>query len=74
MLGACGNEILANAVRSLHPHLHHTRLFNTMPHDIKPVLVEHGAILEAIERGDEDGAQRALANHLEWSWQRYVDP
>lgn len=73
MLSACGNEILARAVRNLHPHLHHARLFNSRPHGIKSVLDEHGAILEAIVRGDEDAAAAAVAHHLNISWQRYCD-
>lgn len=73
MLSACGNEILAQAVRNLHPHLHHARLFNSRPHDIKPVLEEHRAILAAISAGDEDAAQAAVAHHLGTSWQRYCD-
>ena len=35
------------------------RLINSRPHGIKPVLDEHGAILEAIVRGDEDAAAAA---------------
>ncbi|MBA4219564.1 GntR family transcriptional regulator [Bosea sp. (in: a-proteobacteria)] len=71
ILAASGNEILAQAVRSLHPHLHHARLFSRIPHDIGPMLDEHRAILAAIERGDEDGAQAAVAAHLTTSWRRY---
>ncbi|HEV7323854.1 MAG TPA: GntR family transcriptional regulator [Bosea sp. (in: a-proteobacteria)] len=73
MLSACGNEILAQAVRGLHPHLHHARLFNSRPHGIKPVLDEHRAILEAIIQGDEDAAEAAVTRHLTISWQRYCD-
>jgi len=73
ILSASGNAILAQAVRNLHPHLHHARLFNSRPHDIKPVLDEHRAILDAIVRGDEDGAEAAVAHHLNISWQRYCD-
>jgi len=73
LLSASGNAILAQAVRNLHPHLHHARLFNSRPHDIKPVLDEHRAILAAIVRGDEDGAEAAVAHHLNISWQRYCD-
>ncbi|MGO4406952.1 GntR family transcriptional regulator [Bosea sp. RAF48] len=73
ILSASGNAILAQAVRNLHPHLHHARLVNSRPHDIKPVLDEHRAILDAIVRGDEDGAEAAVAHHLNVSWQRYCD-
>jgi DNA-binding GntR family transcriptional regulator len=71
MLEASGNEVLAQAVRSLHPHLHHARLFSRTPHDIAPMLDEHRAILDAIERGDEDAAQAAVEAHLQTSWRRY---
>jgi DNA-binding GntR family transcriptional regulator len=71
VLEGAGNEILAHAVRSLHPHLHHARLFSRIPHDIAPMLDEHRVILEAIIRGDEDGAQAAVQAHLQTSWSRY---
>lgn len=71
ILEASGNEILAQAVRSLHPHLHHARLFSRVPHNIAPILDEHGAILDAVVRGDETGAQEAVEAHLRTSWQRY---
>lgn len=73
MLSSCGNEILAQAIRNLHPHLHHARLFNSRPHGIEPVLDEHRAILDAIIRGDEDTAAAAVEHHLNVSWQRYRD-
>ena len=73
LLSACGNQILAQAIRNLHPHLHHARLFNSRPHDIKPVLDEHCAILDAIVAGDGDAACAAVAHHLDISWQRYCD-
>jgi len=71
MLEGAGNEILARSVRDLHPHLHHARLFAKVPRDIAPVIVEHRAILDAIEAGEEDGAAAALERHLRASWQRY---
>jgi DNA-binding GntR family transcriptional regulator len=71
MLDAGGNEILSQAVRSLHPHLHHARLLSRAPHDIAPMLDEHRAILDAIERGDGDAAQAAVEAHLRTSWSRY---
>lgn len=71
MLDACGNEILAQSVRNLHPHLHHARLFSKVPQDIAPVIEEHRAILDAIRSGDEDAAAAALERHLRMSWQRY---
>jgi DNA-binding GntR family transcriptional regulator len=71
MLEAAGNEILSQAVKGLHPHLHHARLFSRIPHDIAPMLDEHRAIYDAIIRGDEDGAQAAVEVHLQMSWRRY---
>ena len=38
LLDGSGNEILANSIRSLHPHLHHARLFSKVPQDIAPVI------------------------------------
>jgi len=73
LLTACGNAILAQAVRNLHPHMHHARLFNSHPHDIKPVVEEHRAILEAIVRGDGQAAEAAVAHHLNASWERYCE-
>ena len=71
MLDNCGNEILAQSVRNLRPHLHHARLFSRMPQNIAPVIQEHRAILDAIIAGDEVGASVALQSHLRASWQRY---
>ncbi len=71
MLDACGNDILAQSVRNLHPHLHHARLFSKVPQNIAPVIEEHRAILHAIVTGDEDAAAAALERHLRMSWQRY---
>jgi DNA-binding GntR family transcriptional regulator len=71
MLDACGNDILAQSVRSLHPHLHHARLFSRVPHDIRPLIDEHRAILDAIVMQDEAGAQAAVEAHLRTSWLRY---
>ena len=73
LLQGGGNEIIVKAVRNLHPHLHHTRLFNQVPHDIRPVLDEHRAIVDAIERGDEEAAHAAVEAHLAVSWRRYCD-
>jgi DNA-binding FadR family transcriptional regulator len=71
MLDNCGNEILAQSVRNLRPHLHHARLFSRMPQNIAPVIQEHRAILDAIIAGEEAGASAALQSHLRASWQRY---
>ena len=71
MLDASGNEILAQTVRNLHPHLHHARLFSKVLQDIAPVIEEHRSILAAITAGDEDAAVDALERHLRASWKRY---
>ena len=71
MLEAGGNEILAQGVRNLRPHLQHARLFNQVPQDYGPVIQEHCKLLEAITAGDEDGAAEALRSHLLASWRRY---
>lgn len=71
LLDACGNEILAQSVRHLRPHLQHARLFAHVPQDIAPVIDEHRAILAAIAGGNEDAAAAALEAHLAASWRRY---
>jgi len=73
MLDASGNAILAQTVRSLHPHLYHARLFSEVPQHIEPVIEEHRLILSAIASGDEDGAANAIERHLRASWKRYDD-
>lgn len=73
MLDASGNAILAQTVRSLHPHLHHARLFSEMPQHIESVIEEHRLILSAIASGDEDAAANAIERHLRASWNRYDD-
>jgi DNA-binding GntR family transcriptional regulator len=73
MLEAAGNEILAQTVKSLHPHLHHARLFSEVPQSVEPVLEEHRQILSAIVSGNEDAAAEALEKHLRGSWKRYDD-
>jgi DNA-binding GntR family transcriptional regulator len=73
MLDASGNLILAQSVRSLHPHLHHARLFSEVPQNIEPVIEEHRLILSTIASGDEDGAAGAIERHLRASWKRYDD-
>lgn len=71
ILEASGNEILAETVRSLHPHLQHARLFSEVPQSSAPVIEEHHRILAAISAGDENGAADALETHLRASWTRY---
>jgi DNA-binding GntR family transcriptional regulator len=71
ILEASGNEILAESVRSLHPHLQHARLFIEVPQQIAPAVEEHRRILAAITAGNENGAADALERHLRASWERY---
>lgn len=71
MLDGAGNEIMAQSIRNLHPHLHHARLFSEAPQDIVPVIEEHRNILTAIVAGDGDAAAAALEQHLRTSWTRY---
>ena len=73
MLEASGNEILAQTVRGLHPHLQHARLFAEVPQNIEPVIEEHRLILSSIMSGDEDAAANAIERHLRASWKRYDD-
>ena len=71
ILESCGNDVLAQGVRRLRPHLQHARLFGQVPQDIEPVIQEHRVLLDAIDAGDEDGAAAAMQYHLVASWQRY---
>jgi DNA-binding GntR family transcriptional regulator len=61
---ASGNAVLAEMVRGLRRR---TRMFNLkrMPERFLPGCREHLAIIEALERGDEKLARRAMATHLE---------
>lgn len=70
MLAGAGNDVLAQTIHNLHPHLHHARLFAEIPQDIAPVIEEHRQILAAIAAGDQDAAAQAVENHLRASWKR----
>lgn len=71
MLEGAGNEIIAQTIRNLHPHLHHARLYSEYPQEITPVIEEHRNILSAIVSGNEDAAAAAMERHLRASWKRY---
>ncbi|QEL22010.1 GntR family transcriptional regulator [Bosea sp. F3-2] len=59
----CGNEVLADVIRKLRVT---TRLFEIarLADRLEPDLVEHLAIVEALEREDPKAARRAAQNHV----------
>lgn len=59
-----GNAVLADMIRGLRRR---TRMFNLkrMPERFLPGCREHLAIIEALERGDERAARRAMSTHLD---------
>ena len=63
-LDHCGNEIMARILKALRAT---TRLFeiDRLKERLKPDSREHLAILDAMMAGDEDGARRAVANHMQ---------
>lgn len=73
MLEAAGNQVLVQTMKDLRPQLHHARLFSKVHQDIGPTAAEHRRILDAITRGDADGAALAMEDHLRTAWRRYDD-
>jgi len=67
-----GNRLAANITRILFTRARESSRFNRLPSDevLRLTLVEHRTILEAIERGDAEGASRAMREHIAEAWQR----
>lgn len=64
-----GNALLADAVFRLRSHLHQYRVY--FEHGVaEETSEEHDAVLAALRAGDADGAQRAMLDHIERSYQR----
>ena len=68
------NDVLARQLRLMRLRMRHPQrsLFDR-PNRIRNSLVEHQAILKAILAGDEDGADRAMALHINSGGNVYVD-
>lgn len=73
---ACGNEVLADTVRS-YWSARHGPLFSRLgdyfetPASWSAALVEHAAVLEAIRTRDAEGARSAMQQHLKKATNRY---
>jgi DNA-binding GntR family transcriptional regulator len=64
-----GNALLAETLVRLRSHVHLYRLYVSRGIELETV-VEHRAILDALETGDRDGARRAMRAHLDQSFAR----
>jgi len=67
LIEGTANRLAAMAHRNLNTHLHYARLYCQSPLPSNLALLEHQAILDAIERGDEDAAAEAMRTHLDGS-------
>jgi GntR family transcriptional repressor for pyruvate dehydrogenase complex len=69
---ACGNAVLVEVMGPLHRIVHSWMETVAAAYDIHPAdsLVEHRAILDAIERGDAASARNATVRHLKGSSER----
>lgn len=66
-----GNRLLAGTITGLNAHVHSYRLyFRTEIYGV--TLAEHGAVRDALARGDAAGAASAMRFHLEQSRDRLV--
>ena len=63
---ASGNLLLHDTLVRLHPHVHLNRLFfHTGP--AVEAINEHAAIVAALRRRDDNGAEQAMRDHIERS-------
>ncbi len=69
---ASGNVFVGNAIERLHAHLHLYRLFFHSGVEQR-TLREHEPILDSLRNHDGDGAERAMAAHLEESRARLLE-
>lgn len=67
-----GNRLAANITRILFTRARESSRFNRLPDRdaLRVTLDEHRAVLEAIERGDSEGASRAMREHIAEAWNR----
>ncbi|WP_348789975.1 GntR family transcriptional regulator [Leifsonia sp. NPDC080035] len=64
-----GNALLADAVFRLRSHLHQYRLY--FEHGVaEETSEEHDAVLAALRTGDGRGAERAMRDHIDRSYER----
>ena len=66
-----GNTLIRDTLAHLHTHFH---IFRLMYHArvTEEAIDEHEVLLEALSRGDDAGAERAMRTHIERSRQRLL--
>lgn len=71
ILAIAGNELVRETLAHLHTHFH---IFRLMFHArvAEEALAEHETLLVALSSGDEDGAERAMRDHIECSRRRLL--
>jgi DNA-binding GntR family transcriptional regulator len=71
ILAIAGNELVRDTLAHLHTHFH---IFRLMFHArvTEEALTEHESLLVALSSGDEDGAERAMHDHIDRSRQRLL--
>lgn len=70
---ASGNELLERTITGLNAHVHLYRLY--FASEIAPETArEHTKIQVALKRGDVEGAEGAMRDHLQNSWHRLEPP
>lgn len=71
---ACRNEILSAQIRTMRARMRGMRDYRfEKPARIRASLEEHGAVMEAILRGDEEAAARAMVEHISTGGNVYAD-
>ena len=71
ILAIAGNELVRDTLAHLHTHFH---IFRLMFHAsvTEDALSEHESMLVALSSGDEDGAERAMREHIDRSRRRLL--
>lgn len=71
VLEIAGNELIRETLAHLHTHFH---IFRLMFHArvTEEALSEHESLLVALSSGDEDGAERAMREHIDHSRRRLL--
>lgn len=72
ILDAAGNDVIRNAYRQTHCHLHIFRLY---PADVdgRITVREHQAVWEAVRDCDPEAAGEAMHRHLAGAYQRFAE-
>ncbi len=65
LLDVCGNELLKNMMGSINAHLQMVRLRTVaLPGRPEQTVIEHYEIVEAIEKGDAELAEKLMREHV----------